>query len=163
MNIRIYCPTLQALSILLEALVGRRNRLYLTGKGQGLLRCLVNPHGDGWWGFWLISCGILKNEQMCHGKMRFTSQTLGESTGYVLRLCVLTYLDWTFNSMFCKTQVSWLCSNLDNCILLQLCPQSQADTRLIIITTANKHLLCTSQHTGKFPCITINPFHNFAE
>lgn len=87
---------------------------------------------------------------MCHGKMHFTSQTLGESTGYVLRLYVLPYLDWTFNSMFCKTQVSWLCSNLDNCILLQLCIQSQADTRLIIITMANKCLLCTSQHTGKF-------------
>lgn len=163
MKVRLCSSTPPAVSILLEPLVGRRNCLCLTEKGQGLLTCLVNPHGDGWWGFWLISCGILKNEQMYHGEMHFTSWTLGESTGYVLWLCVLTYLDWTFNSMFCKVQVSWLCSNMDNYILLQLCLQSQAGTRLIIIATANKRLLCTSQHMGRFPCITSNPFHNPAE
>lgn len=90
---------------------------------------------------------------MRHGKMHFTSRTLGESTGYVQRLCVLTDLDGTFNSVFCTTQVSWLCANTGNYILLQLSLQSQAGTRLIQTTTATKRLRSTCHHLHTTPPI----------
>lgn len=145
-----------AFSTLLEAIVGGRNSLCLTEKVQGLLTCLVNSHGGCWWEFWLISCGICKTEQMCHGEMHFTPQALGESPGSLLRLCVLTYLDWTFNSVFCKTQVSWPASRLDNYIQFELDLQSQAGTRFTWETTVNKHLLWKSYY-GKFHSSSSSP------
>lgn len=74
--------------------------------------------------------------------------------------CVYASVLIEHSAVWFAMQVSWLCSSVDNCILLGF--QSQAGPRSLIVTTANRSLLSTDTY-GAFPHIVLNPLHSSVE